>query len=427
MHHFHYRNGVLHAEDVNLKDLAAAIGTPAYVYSTATITRHITAFREAFGARDVDVFYAMKANGNLAVVRTVAATGAGVDVVSEGEIRKALAAGVAGERIVFSGVGKTDDELRFAVATGLYQINVETPGELKRLAAITQEMGRKAPVALRVNPDVGAGGHAKITTGDDSNKFGISFSEALRLYGEGCRQPGLVMRGFAVHIGSQIFDLTEPEQAFRRLAELVRETRKAGYVVSHLDFGGGVGVHYDTDVAGDEGDERLKAYAAMACRVTEGLDVRLGFEPGRVIVANAGVLLTRVVAFNHRTERSFLVVDAGMNDLVRPAMYEAHHDFWPVMEPAGDARRRVYDIVGPICESSDTFALACELPMVEEGALVAIMSAGAYGASMSSTYNLRRLVPEVLVNGRNHAIVRPRQTFEELIGLDRMAPWLAND
>lgn len=426
MHHFAYRNGVLHAEDVNLASLADEVGTPAYVYSTATITRHIMAFKAAFMPRQVDVFYAMKANGNLAVIRTVAAAGAGVDVVSEGEIRKALAAGVAGERIVFSGVGKTDEELRFAVATGLYQINVETPGELGRLAAIAQEMGRKAPVALRVNPDVGAGGHAKITTGDDSNKFGISFSEALRLYGEGCKQPGLDMRGFAVHIGSQIFDLSEPEMAFRRLADLVREARKAGHTVSHLDFGGGVGVHYDTDLASNEGDERLKAYAAMALKVTEGLDVQLGFEPGRVIVANAGLLLTRVVALNHRTERSFLVLDAGMNDLVRPAMYEAHHDIWPVAEPAAGGRRQIYDVVGPICESSDTFAVGRALPTLEEGALIAIMSAGAYGASMSSTYNLRRLVPEILVEGRRHAVVRPRQTFEELIGLDRMAPWLAN-
>lgn len=425
MHHFSYRNGILHVEDVSCADIIRDIGTPAYVYSTATIRRHVAVFREAFAPRDIDIFYAMKANGNLSVIRTALLEGAGVDVVSEGEIRKALAAGVPASRIVFSGVGKSDDELRFAVATGLYQINVETPGELARLAAIAAEAGRRTAVALRVNPDVGAGGHAKITTGDEANKFGISLSEAIRLYGEGEASSHLDMRGFAVHIGSQIFDLGDLEKAFQRLVELVRSARARGCRVSHLDLGGGLGVHYDADEAGGDDGSRVAAYAAMVERVTAGLDVRLGFEPGRLIVANAGILLTQIVALNERSDRTFLVLDAGMNDLVRPAMYEAHHDIWPLQE-ASDGRLHSYEVVGPICESGDSFAHARPLPRLEVGAFVAIMSAGAYGAAMSSTYNLRRLVPEVLVDGKRQAVVRPRQSYDELIGLDRMAPWLAN-
>lgn len=424
MHHFHYQNGILHVEDVDLLALAAEVGSPAYVYSTATLQRHVKVFREAFAPREIDIFYAMKANGNLSVIRAIAQAGTGVDVVSEGEIRKAMAAGVAAERIVFSGVGKTDDELRYAVAVGLHQINVETPGELQRLANIAKGMGKSARVALRVNPSVGAGGHAKITTGHEANKFGISLGEAVRLYSEGAGQKHLEMRGLAVHIGSQIFDLAEPKIAFSRIADLVREVRLAGHNLTHVDLGGGLGVHYDSAEAGEEGSERIQAYAAMVEDVFGRLDVRLGFEPGRLIVANAGLLIAQVVGFNQRSDRTFLVVDAGMNDLVRPAMYDARHDIWPLRQAKSDQPHLVYDVVGPICESSDQFAQSVRLPRLEVGAFLAFMSAGAYGASMSSTYNLRPLVPEVLVAGTRHAVVRPRQSYDELIALDRIAPWL---
>jgi len=423
MHHFHYRNGILHAEDVDLARLVADTGTPAYVYSSATLERHMRVFRAAFAPLPVDIFYAMKANGNLSVLRTVARLGGGVDVVSEGEIRKALAAGVPAERIVFSGVGKSDGELHYAVSRNIQQINVETPGELYRLSAIAGALRRSVNTVLRINPAIGAGAHAKITTGDESNKFGISHADALRLYGEGTRLPGILMRGFAVHIGSQIFDLDQPEEAFGRLVELVRAARAAGYNVTHLDLGGGLGVHYDAREAGSEDEGRVKTYAAMVRRVTHGLDVHLGFEPGRVIIANAGILLARVVALNVRAERTFVVLDAGMNDLVRPAMYDAHHDIWPLQQHS-DAARQPYDVVGPIYESSDSFAVQRLLPPLEIGAFVAFMSAGAYGASMSSTYNQRLLVPEILVDGPRYAVIRPRQTYEELIGLDRLAPWL---
>lgn len=426
MHHFHYRGGVLHAEDVDLARLAAEVGTPVYVYATATLRRHVAVFRQAFGARPIDLFYAMKANGNLSVIRTIATAGAGCDVVSEGEIRKAMAAGVPAERIVFSGVGKTEEELAFAVAAGLHQINVETPRELEVLDRIARAIGRRTPIAFRVNPDIGAGGHAKITTGSEANKFGVSFSEAVRLYAEAGRTAGVEPLGLAVHIGSQIFELGELEVAFSRMVELTKTLRASGHVVKRLDLGGGIGVRYDTTYPFEDGPERVEAYARMVLRVTQGLDVDLAFEPGRMIVGNAGVLVARVVTLNERAAKTFVVVDAGMNDLVRPAMYEAHHEIWPVAEPSPSANHLTCDVVGPICESSDTFAVDRVLPQLAPGDLVAFMTAGAYGSTMASTYNMRRLVPEVLVDGDKFAVVRPRQSWDELIGVDRLAPWLTN-
>ncbi len=426
MHHFAYRDGALHAEDVNLAVLAAEIGTPAYVYSTATLNRHIEVFRAVFQPREVGVFFAMKANGNLSVLATVAQLGAGADTVSEGEVRKAMAAGIPPERIVLSGVGKTAEELAFAVDVGVHQINVETPGELDTLDRVAAARGKRVPIVFRVNPDVGAGGHAKITTGGEDNKFGVSFDEIEALYARAATMPGVQPLGLAVHIGSQILDLAPLRAAFERMAELVRRLRAQGQRVERLDLGGGLGVDYRPNQPYEEGPERVQEYAAMVLHVTRGLDVHLAFEPGRLIVANAGILLARVVAFNRRANRTFAVLDAGMNDLIRPAMYESHHEIVPIVAPKPSVVPVLYDVVGPICESSDLFASNRLLSPLSEGDLIAFLSAGAYGATMSSTYNMRRLVPEVLVNRDRYAIVRPRQTWDELIGLDRMAPWLTN-
>lgn len=422
MHHFNYRNGVLHAEDVNLTHVAEAAGTPFYCYSTATVERHYRLFAEAVGAPARHVFYAMKANSNLGVLRTLANLGAGVDTVSEGEIRKAMAAGIPASRIVFSGVGKTEAELAFAVDAGLYQINVESEGELDVLSRVAASRNRRQKTVIRINPDVGAGGHAKITTGSSANKFGVSLAEAERLYVKAANLPGISMVGLAVHIGSQIMELDELETAFSRMRGLTERLKGQGLPVERLDLGGGLGIPYEVPQNFTHGPDLIQAYAAMADRTFKGLDVELAFEPGRLIVGNAGILVTRVLYLNSRPSKTFLVVDAAMNDLIRPAMYEAYHEIWPVTEP-GTVRQR-YDVVGPICESGDTFCTDRELPKTNPGELLAFMTAGAYGAVMSSTYNLRRLVPEVLVQGTEFAVVRPRQTYEDLIGLDRMPAWL---
>jgi diaminopimelate decarboxylase len=424
MHHFSYRNGVLHAEDVDLRHVAEAAGTPFYCYSTATIERHYRVFAEAVSAPARHVFYAMKANGNLGVLRTLANLGAGADTVSEGEIRKAIAAGIPASRIVFSGVGKTEDELAFAVDAGLYQINVESEGELDVLSRVAAARNKRQKTVIRINPDIGAGGHAKITTGSSANKFGVSLTEAERLYIKAANLPGVSMVGLAVHIGSQITVLDELETAFSRMRSLTERLKGQGLPVERLDLGGGLGIPYDVPQNFTHGPDLIHAYAAMASRTFAGLDVDLAFEPGRLIVGNAGILVTRVLYLNNRPAKTFLVVDAAMNDLVRPAMYEAYHEIWPIAEPGTAARQR-YDVVGPICESGDTFCTDRELPNTDPGALLAFMTAGAYGAAMSSTYNLRRLVPEVLVRGAEFAIVRPRQTYDDLIGIDRMPGWLA--
>lgn len=423
MHHFHYRNGILHAEDVSLAAIAAAVGTPVYVYSTATITRHYQAFTGALGP-NAHVFYAMKANSNLAVLRTLAKLGAGADTVSEGEIRRALAAGIAPDKIVFSGVGKSDQELGFAVDAGIFQVNIETEGELHSLSRIASSKGKRQASVFRINPDVGAGGHAKITTGSSENKFGVGLDEAERLYDTAANMAGVRMLGLAVHIGSQIRKLGDLEAAFARMAELVVSLRGRGHQVERLDLGGGLGIPYQMEEAVDYGPDLIQAYAAMVKKQLGGLDVELGFEPGRLIVGNAGVLVTRVLQLNRRPQKTFIVVDAAMNDLIRPAMYDAFHEIWPVAEPAAGTITRPYDVVGPICETSDQFASARSLPEPEPGDLFAFMTAGAYGATMSSTYNTRLLVPEVLVKGNRYAVVRPRPAFEELLAQDRIADWL---
>jgi diaminopimelate decarboxylase len=425
MHHFHYRNGVLHAEDVNLMHVAEAAGTPFYCYSTATIERHYRLFAEAVGAPKRQVFYAMKANSNLGVLRTLANLGAGADTVSEGEIRKAMAAGIPASRIVFSGVGKTEEEVAFAVESGLYQVNVESEGELDALSRVAARLKKRQKTVIRINPDIGAGGHAKITTGSSANKFGVSLAEAERLYIKAANLPGVSMVGLAVHIGSQITVLDELETAFSRMRGLSERLKGQGLPVERLDLGGGLGIPYEVPQNFTHGPDLIHAYAAMVNRTFEGLNVELAFEPGRLIVGNAGVLVTRVLYLNSRPAKTFLVVDAAMNDLIRAAMYEAYHEIWPVNEPAAASTLQRYDVVGPICESGDTFCTDRELPKTNPGELLAFMTAGAYGAAMSSTYNLRRLVPEVLIRGKEFAVVRPRQTYEDLIGLDRMPAWLA--
>ncbi|MCA3606165.1 MAG: diaminopimelate decarboxylase [Methylobacterium sp.] len=423
MHHFDYRNSSLHAEGVDLAAIAGAVGTPVYVYSSATLERHYRVFKEAVGEKS-HVFYAVKANGNLGVLMTLAKLGAGADTVSEGEIRKALAAGIPAGRIVFSGVGKSAEELAFAVEAGIYQVNVESEGELEVLSKIAEQRGKRQAIVLRVNPEIGAGGHAKITTGGAANKFGVSWSEAERLYIRAANMPGVAIKGLAVHIGSQIFDFSALEAAFRRMRGLIEKLAAQGLPASRLDLGGGVGVPYEIGYPFSYGTDSLQAYGRMVREVTAGLDVELGFEPGRLIAGNAGLLLTRALYLNERADRTFLVVDAAMNDLVRPAMYEAHHEIWPVAQKP-DAPIRAYDVVGPICESSDTFAVERALPELKPGDLIAIMTAGAYGSSMSSTYNQRLLVPEVLVKEGDFSITRPRQTFEELLGTDRLPGWFA--
>ncbi|MEZ5850480.1 MAG: diaminopimelate decarboxylase [Hyphomicrobiaceae bacterium] len=424
MHHFTYRSGALHAEDVSLAHIAETVGTPVYVYSAATIVRHYKAFAGAFSQHRAHVFYAMKANSNLAVLKLLGDLGAGADTVSEGEIRKALAAGIPASRIVFSGVGKTDAELAFAVAAGIYQINIETEGELHALSRVASRLGKRAKAVFRINPDVGAGGHAKITTGSEDNKFGISLREADRLYDVAGNLPGVSMVGLAVHIGSQIRDVGEFAPAFQRMRALAEALMARGHTVERLDLGGGLGIPYEMEEAESHGPDLIHAYADLVERTFAGLDVELGFEPGRLIVGNAGLLLTRVVQLNPRANKTFVVVDAGMNDLVRPAMYEAFHDILPVAEPAEGAPCRVYDVVGPICETGDTFATDRKLVETRPGDLIAFMTAGAYGASMSSTYNSRPLVAEVLVRGGEFAVIRPRQTYEDLVGLDRLPSWL---
>jgi diaminopimelate decarboxylase len=427
MHHFAYRDGSLHAEGVDLKRIAAEVGTPVYVYSTATIERHYKLFEAAMkkAAGKAHVFYAMKANGNLGVLRTLGALGAGIDTVSEGEVRKALAAGIAPEKIVFSGVGKSEQELRFAVEAGLYQVNIESESELDLLSKVAASLGKRQEAVFRVNPDIGAGGHAKITTGSSENKFGVSFEEVGRLYARAANMPGVRIMGLAVHIGSQIREIDAFEAAYAKMVALVGELKGEGHRVDRLDLGGGLGIPYDIPKTFDYGPGLIEAYAEMVGKVTKGLDVELGFEPGRLIVGNAGILLTKVLHLNPRPTKQFLVVDAAMNDLVRPAMYEAYHEIWPVAEPAIGGPEVAYDVVGPICESGDTFTAGRVLPQLGQNDLVAFMTAGAYGASMSSTYNQRLLIPEVMVKGDDYAVTRPRQSYEELIGTDRLPGWFA--
>lgn len=421
MNHFEYRDGILHAEDVSIQAIAAAVGTPFYCYSTATLTRHFNVFSQAFAGLDTMVCYALKANSNQAVLKTLAKLGAGADTVSEGEIRRALEAGIPAGKIVFSGVGKKADEMDFALAAGIYCFNVESEPELELLSQRATALGKVAPVSLRINPDVDARTHAKISTGKSENKFGIPISRAREAYARAAALPGIKVSGVDAHIGSQITDLQPFDDAFALMAELVGQLRADGHDLTHVDLGGGLGIPYQSH---NSPPPLPVAYAEIVRRHFADLDARLVFEPGRLIVGNAGILVTEVIYLKEAEAKNFLIVDAGMNDLIRPTLYEAYHDIHPVTEPAADAEWLKADVVGPVCETGDYLGLDRNLPRMAPGDLVAVYTAGAYGAVQSGTYNTRPLIPEVLVDGDRFAVVRRRQTYEELIGLDTLPDWL---
>jgi diaminopimelate decarboxylase len=421
MNHFDYCHGVLHAEAVDLVALAEQVGTPFYCYSTATLERHFRVFTEAFAGEAAVVCYAMKANSNQSVLRTLAKLGAGADVVSGGELKRALAAGIPPDKILFSGIGKSASELRAALDADILCINVESEPELELLSQLAGERAKTARISVRVNPDVDSGTHAKISTGRSENKFGIPLLRARAVYARAAELPGIEVTGVDMHIGSQITDLARMETAFRMLAEFVQALRADGHTISHIDFGGGLGIPYYRD---REAPPEPSAYAAMVKRVTHNLGCTLMFEPGRLIVGNAGILVSRVIYVKHGDAKNFVIIDAAMNDLIRPTLYEAHHDILPVREAAAGAPTIVADVVGPVCESGDYLALGRTMPEPKAGDLLAIMTAGAYGAVQSGTYNTRALVPEVLVSGDQYAVVRPRVEVEELIAMDRLAPWL---
>src|SRR6201987_288170 len=423
MNHFDYRNGVLHAEAVDLSDLAESVGTPFYCYSTATLERHYRVFTEAFAGEKALVCYAMKANSNQSVLRTLAKLGAGADVVFGGGLKRALAAGFPASKILLSGVGKTEAELRAALAADILCINVESGYELDLLSRLAVESGKTARISVRVNPDVDAGTHAKISTGKSENKFGIPLMRARAVYARAAKLPGIEVTGADMHIGSQITDLSPMETAFRILAEFVQTLRADGHTISHIDFGGGLGIPYYMD---REAPPAPDAYAAIVKRVTHNLGCTLMFEPGRMIVGNAGILVTKVIYVKHGDGKNFVIIDAAMNDLIRPTLYEAYHDILPVKEAAANAPTMVADVVGPVCETGDYLALDRTLAEPKAGDLLAIMTAGAYGAVQSGTYNTRALVPEVLVRGDQWALVRPRVEVEALIAMDRLPPWLLN-
>jgi diaminopimelate decarboxylase len=419
VNHFEYRGGALCCEGVKLADIAEAVGTPAYVYSTATLERHYQVFRDAFAPREVLVAFAVKANANIAVLATLARKGAGADTVSRGEIERALMAGVPATKIIFSGVGKTADELAFAVEAGVHQINVESIAELEMLSRVAGELSRTQAIAIRVNPDVGAGGHEKISTGKGDAKFGVSPEQALALYARAADDSHLDAKGLAVHIGSQIRDLAPLESAFCVMRGLTERLRAEGIAIERLDLGGGLGVPYFNDPDPPAPSE----YAAMVERVFAGFDIALSFEPGRMIAANAGILLSRVVRLQDRP-RPIVVLDAAMNDLIRPAIYDAYHGIKPLIAPAAGAAELAYDVVGPICETGDTFTRNRMLPPLRAGDLVAFMTAGAYGAVMASTYNARPLVPEVLVRSDAFEVVRRRWEVADQLTLEKLPPWL---
>ena len=419
MHYFTYRNGVMHAEAVDLIELATAVGTPFYCYSTATLQRHYQVFAEAFADVPALICYAMKANSNQAVVATLAKLGAGADVVSGGELKRALAAGIPPDRIMFSGVGKTASELATAVDTGILCVNVESEGELALLSTIAASTGRVVDISVRVNPDVDPKTHAKIATGKAENKFGIPISHAREVYARAAKLPRLRVAGVDMHIGSQITELAPFDDAFALLSDFVHVLRADGHVIAHVDLGGGLGIPYRAD---NDRPPSPEAYAAVVKRATRDLDCKLIFEPGRLIVGNAGILVTRVLNVKRGEAKTFVIVDAAMNDLIRPTLYDAHHDVHPVVERS--ATRIVADVVGPVCESGDFLALDREMPEPQPGDLLAVMTAGAYGAVQAGTYNTRALVPEVLVNGPQWALVRPRLDVDQLIALDRLPPWI---
>lgn len=421
MNHFEYRDGVLHAEAVDLVRVADVVGTPLYCYATATLVRHYRVFADAFADVPAMICYAMKANSNQAVIRTLARLGAGADVVSGGELRRALAAGIPPERIMFSGVGKTAAELALAVDTGILSVNVESEPELALLSEIAAAKGRRAAISLRVNPDVDAGTHHKIATGKAENKFGIPIERARAVYARAATMPGLRVAGVDMHIGSQITALDPFRDAFSLLADFVRVLRADGHAISHIDFGGGLGIPYREE---DEEPPRPEAYAAVVKQATRDLGCTLLFEPGRLLVGNAGILLTRVLYVKRGEAKTFVIVDAAMNDLVRPTLYDAFHALRPVVAPPPGTPRLVADVVGPVCESGDFLALDREMPEPKAGDLIAVMSAGAYGAVQAGTYNTRALVPEVLVDGDRWAVVRPRLEVSDIIARDKLPEWL---
>ena len=421
MHHFAYRAGVLHAEDVDLRVVAETVGTPVYCYSSATLERHYRVFADAFTGTDTLVCYAVKANSNQAVLATLARLGAGMDIVSGGELQRALQAGTPAERIVFSGVGKTREEMAAALDANILCFNVESEPELDALSEVAVSKGRVARISVRINPDVDARTHAKISTGKSENKFGIPISRAREVYRQAALLPGIEIVGIDMHIGSQITDLEPYANATELVVQLATELLEDGHKLRHLDLGGGLGIPYRAD---DPPPPDPAAYAEVVTARTRNLGLKLVFEMGRMIAGNAGILLTRVIYVKRSEGRTFAIVDAAMNDLIRPTLYDAHHDIIPVTEPAARSPRMVVDVVGPVCETGDYLALGRDMASLRAGDLLAVMTAGAYGAVQAGTYNTRPLVPEVLVRGADYAVVRPRPTVAETIGLDRMPGWL---
>ena len=421
MDHFLYRDGALFAEDVPISEIAAAVGTPFYVYSTATLLRHFKLFDEALEGTDHLVCYAMKAASNQAILKTLAQAGAGMDVVSGGEYLRAKAAGVPGDKIVFSGVGKTADEIRTALTGGIRQFNVESEPEMQVINAVALDLGVIAPITVRVNPDVDAKTHAKIATGKSENKFGIPISRASEVYALAASLPGLEVIGIDVHIGSQLTELEPFELAYNKVAELTERLRSEGHNIRRLDLGGGLGIPYTRS---NDAPPLPVEYGAMIKKTLGHLGCEIEIEPGRLIAGNAGLMVSKVIYVKSGEDRDFLILDGAMNDLIRPAMYEAHHDIVAVDEPAAGVEQRPYDIVGPVCESGDTFAKQRNMPPLKSGDLIAFRSAGAYGAVMSSEYNTRPLIPEVLVNGDQFAVIRERPSFDEIINRDTIPEWL---
>ncbi|QPH55045.1 diaminopimelate decarboxylase [Pontivivens ytuae] len=423
MDHFLYRDGILHAEDVPVPEIVRAVGSPVYVYSTATLERHYRVFAEALAGMPHLICYAMKANSNMAVLRVMARLGAGMDVVSIGEYRRARAAGVPGDKIVFSGVGKTTAEMTYALENGIRQFNVESEPELARLSAVATSLGKTAPITIRVNPDVDARTHAKIATGKSENKFGIPISKAREVYAMAAVLDGIEVVGIDVHIGSQLTELEPYEDAFNKVAALTLALRQDGHDIRRLDLGGGLGIPYRR---ANEAPPLPFDYGEVIRRTVGDLDCEIEIEPGRLIAGNAGLLVSEVIYNKAGEGRDFLILDAAMNDLIRPAMYDAWHDIVPVIEPRAGVNLQPFDVVGPVCESGDTFAKARDLPALEAGDLVAFRSAGAYGAVMSSEYNSRPLIPEVLVSGDRYHVVRARPTYEEMIARDTVPDWLVD-
>ncbi len=422
MHHFSYKAGVLHAEGVSLARLAEEVGTPFYCYSTATLERHMTVLAEAFRDQNALICFAVKANSNQAVLATMARLGAGMDVVSEGELRRARAAGVPANKIIFAGVGKTREEMAYALKEEILGFNVESEPELEALSEVAASLGATARIAIRVNPDVDAKTHAKIATGKSENKFGIPYLRAPQLYAEARKLPGIKCAGVHMHIGSQITDLAPFRDAFRLMRDLVLDLKREGIDLEHLDIGGGLGVPYHAE---KDSPPHPDEYAAVVKAGLGDLGLKIILEPGRMIAGNAGILVTRVIYTKDGADRMFTITDAAMNDLLRPTLYEAHHEIWPVAEARANEPPRLQDVVGPVCETGDYLAIDRKLPPFAPGDLMAVMTAGAYGAVMSSTYNTRLLVPEVLVKKDGYAVIRPRPSYDDLIGLDKVPDWLS--